>query len=797
MFDPKKLQLVRKASRDISLALAPALPSNDDGDATGQPRPVSVTMVGAQLPRVCAASLYAHELTAALTQAGLVCPLVAVNDPWSRHSYPPEVTFQFDANDLPSYRQAADAINLSGTDLVCVHHGNHIFGGDGGSYLHVMLRALRIPVVLILHDITSPPKAAVSGALAEIAHLADRIVVMSADDATIVHDTVQVPAAQIDVIPYGVMPPWPTQHGKRDLGLTDRPTLLTHALLSPKEGIERVIDAMPHILERHPRAVYLVLGTTDPEEKRLNGESYQVMLANRAQRLRVDASVVLLSHEPTGYGLASALAATDVYISPCADPERRSSTTLTQALGAGKAIVSTSYAFARSLLANENGVLVPWGANPTQALAAAISNILDNEDERRALESRALAQGTHSHWQGVLPLYQASFEQARQESSERRRRHFQVKTLADQPAGLPRLSLLHLETLSDSTGILHQANFAIPSYVGGYRTDDNARALLLLSLLQDGHTEDLIRARALRARYLAFLQYAFDSPSKRFRHSVSYARSFGPEFCSDESHGRVLWALGAAIGSGNAQDLTGPACDLFRASLAQLKHLTSARACGYALLGLNAYVSSFPSEQPARTTLTKLAETLMAMYAKSNTLAWPWFENTIEVDSAAIPQALIVSGARLHNKEMTDIGLRALRWLAATQFSRTTADRFTPQGFRQSDAPESPASAQLQRPTEACAAVQASIAAYESCGEVEWLDTARAAFNWFLGQNQAQRALYDDLTGGCADHMRAESVSPNQGAESTLAFLLALIEMRAAQRPPFGSPVSAVRPGRR
>jgi hypothetical protein len=601
---------------------------------------------------------------------------------------------------------------------------------------------------------------------------------MSAQGRALLQTVHQVPANKIDLIPHGIPAVPAAGRSKHQLGVDGKSVLLTFGLLSPDKGIEYVIDALPAILARHPETVYIVLGATHPHIKERNGETYRLMLEARALKLGVDGSMIFHNRFVSQAELNEFLAAADIYITPYLKPEQITSGTLAYAVGSGKAVISTPYWYASELLADGRGVLVPW--RDPQAIARAVDGLLDDDPARLAMCQRAAAYGRNMLWPAVARSYFDSFERARNEHEARRHTVFQAKTLARRPLELPALDLQHVGMLTDDTGILQHATFTVPRYDDGYCLDDNARALLLTTLVEDAGTEDVAAVRRLSARYLAFVSHAFSASSGRFRNFMTYGRRWSEACGSEDSHGRALWALGTVVGRSVHPGRHSLGGQLFHAALPALSSFTSPRAWAFALLGVDEYLRAFQGDRAVQSLRKAMAERLLELYQRSSTRDWPWFEESVTYCNGRLSQALLVSGARMENEAMQAAGLRSLEWLFTIQSSADgTFAAIGSNGFYRRGAERARFD---QQPVEACAMIAAALEAHRSTGDRRWRNRARVAFNWYVGDNELHRSLYDPATGGCRDGLHPDRVNENQGAESTLSFLLALAEMRAADR---------------
>lgn len=739
-----------------------------------------IALLGNHVPRQCGIATFTSDLADALQAQfpTLDCFVVAMNDSGKRYGYPGRVGFEIAEGDIASYRRAADFLNVNAVDALSVQHEYGIFGGKAGSYVLALLRELRMPIIATLHTILGEPDPMQRATMDELTRLSERIVVMSAHGAALLKTIYGVPERKIDLIPHGI-PDVPFDKSAKDvLGVEGKAVILTFGLLSPDKGIEHVIDALPAVLDRFPDTVYIVLGATHPHVKERHGETYRLSLESRAHRLGVDSNVIFHNRFVSPAELSEFLSAADIYITPYLKAEQITSGTLAYAVGSGKAVISTPYQYARELLADGRGILVPW--KDPHSIARELTDLLGDENKRLKMRHRAAEYGRQMLWPAVAQGYLTSFQRARVEQPERLRTAFHAMTLAARPAELPELNLDHLRLMTDTTGLLQHADFNVPCYEHGYCLDDNARALLLMALIEDLGVENGngLETRSLASRYLAFVHHAFDLTTGRFRNMMSYSRQWIENCGSEDSHGRALWALGTVVGRSSDPGRQSLGHDLFHRALPALSSFTSPRAWAFALLGIDEYLRAFQGDSAMQVMRKALSEQLLASYRHHRDADWRWFENSLTYSNARLSQALIASGTRMEHAEMTAAGLESLEWLAGVQESANGC--FMPIGSNGFWVRGERRAVFDQQPVEACATISAALQAYRVTGQSSWVRHARRAFDWFLGQNHLQQSLIDAATGGCRDGLHADRVNENQGAESTLSYLLGLLEMRSA-----------------
>ena len=735
-----------------------------------------VAFVGDYLPRKCGIATFTHDMYASVAGRfpDAECFVVPVNDCAEGYDYPPEVRFEIAEPDLESYRRAADFLNFANTDVVCLQHEYGIYGGPAGSHVLGLVRDLRMPVVTTFHTVLREPNDDQRRVLTELATLSARVVVMTEKARTFLREVFGIPEAKIDLIAHGI-PDTPfvdPNPYKEQFGVGGRLVALTFGLLSANKGIEHMLRAVPEILQTFPNFAYIVLGATHPALVREHGESYRLSLERLARKLGISKHVIFYNRFVELNELTEFIRAADVYVTPYLNPAQITSGTLAYSFGCGKAIVSTPYWHAEELLADGRGVLVPF-ADP-QSLAREVCGLLGDEPRRAAMCEQAYRLGRDMIWEQSADRYMAAFQRTRLGRQDQPFKPLAVRTLAEQQTDLPVWRLDHLSRMTDATGMLQHATHTIPNFAEGYCTDDNARALLLTVLL-DEVGQGGVKVERLATTYAAFLQAAINPQAKRFRNFLGFDRRWLEEVGSEDSHGRALWSLGTCVGRSRRPDMPAWAASHFELALPTILDTTSPRAWAFALLGVREYLRRFGGDRLATQVRDTLVARLLDIYDRTTTPDWPWFEEILSYDIARLPQALIACGQESGNARALDVGLHTLGWLVKVQTAPQEHFRAIGcNGFYRKG--QQPARFD-QQPVEANATVSACLEAYRATQDSTWVNEARSAFEWFLGRNDLGQDLYDPATGGCCDGLQEDRINKNQGAESTLAFLLSLAEM--------------------
>lgn len=739
----------------------------------------SIAFVGNYLPRKCGIATFTHDLCEAVAReaGGHDVFTVAVNDVAEGYPYSERVRFEVRQNAQADYRLAAEFLNMNQVAAVCLQHEYGIYGGTCGSHLLSMLRRLRRPLVATLHTVLKDPNEQQKLVLQEVTRLCDRVVVMADIAKEFLHDVFDVPLEKIALIPHGIpdVPFVDSNFFKDQFGVEGRRVLLTFGLLSPGKGIEYAIDALPPVVQKHPDVVYIVLGATHPHVKADNGEEYRNSLIRRVNELGLQDNVIFVNRFVDYKELCEYLGAAEIYITPYLNEAQITSGTLAYAMGTGKAVVSTPYWHAKELLADGRGRLTPF--RDSNAMSEQILDLLDHENELNAMRKRAYTYCRKMTWPCVGQEYLNLFAEATAAWVEKRHLLGTAKPRRREKFDLPEVDLRHLKIMTDDTGILQHSIYSTPNRDHGYCVDDNARALIVSTLHWDlNHDETIL---PLMQTYLAFLAHAMNEETGRFRNFMDYARNWLEKQGSEDSHGRALWGLGTAVALCPNESMIALATKLFCAGLPVTEHLHSPRAWAFTLCGIHAYLRRFGGDSEIRRYRSLLSEKLFQEFQRNMSDDWPWCDDILTYANAKLPHVLLMSGKWMQRNDMIDLGKHVLSWLLEIQtnknghLSTVGSNGWYPRGGEMAHFD--------QQAIEAHALVDACIEAYHVTREDYWIEQAKKAFFWFLGENDIRTPVYDFTTGGCRDGLHPDRLNENQGAESTLAWMMSLLQMQDLQ----------------
>jgi len=737
--------------------------------------PIKTVFISSWLPRRCGIATFTSDLIEHTRRAakGDMQSCVIAMEASEPLNYGDEVCCVVRKNHSKDYIAAADHINSSGAHLVSLQHEFGLFGGDAGVYITLLLNRLDVPVITTLHTIIEHPDKCQRQVIADIADMSARVVVMSRQAVAMLRDIYGIAEEKVEFLPHG-LPPLPFSDStpyKSKLGFRDRKIILTFGLLSRNKGIEWAIRALPYVVCRHPDILYLVLGATHPEVKRVDGEEYRLFLQRMVRDMELEKHVVFINRFVSDEKLHRYLNAADYYLTPYLSREQITSGTLAFALGLGKTVISTPYWYAEELLADGRGIIVPF--RDEMAIAVALMDMLDNPAACDAMRRRAFDFGRAMIWPRVGEGYWRLFLSCTP--------GHQVPVRVARPAlsasitvvDLPELRLDHFLRLTDDTGMLQHAMHTIPDRRHGYCTDDNARALEAMVRLYR-QRKDAVSLHLLEV-YLAFLLHARREDGT-FHNFMSFDRRFLSPVQADDATARAIAALGTLIAWPPMLSLAVLVRTIFREAVAAA--CFSLRGRAYEILGLADYLRAFPDDADMRREMALAADEIMQAFHTVATPDWQWFEECVTYDNAVLPHALFVALRVLKNSDYGKVAVDTCEFLLDTtyvgdRFSFVGCDGWYPRGGEKAQFD--------QQPIDAASMVRMLRVALDATGDTRYLGLERKAFDWFLGGNDGHIAVFDFGSKGCFDGLTPDGVNTNQGAESLISYTLAHLSIEETQ----------------
>jgi glycosyltransferase involved in cell wall biosynthesis len=729
-----------------------------------------VVFISSFPPRKCGIATFTSDLAKNVGAAakGEFEPLV-VSMSSENHKYEDPVKFEIRQNVKSDYICAADYINFSHVDVVSVQHEFGLFGGEAGSYLSLLLNRLKAPIITTLHTVIDDPSPDYHKSLVDMCDASLRVITMNERGVGMLREIYGVPARKVKLIAHGIpdLPFVDSNYYKHKFGLEDRRTILTFGLLNKNKGIEVMLRAMPAIVEADPAVIYIILGMTHPNVLKHEGESYRFGLKQIIKDLDLQEHVIFHNRFVDDQELHNFLCAADIYVTPYLNEKQLTSGTLSFAVGAGKAVVSTPYWSATELLADGRGKLVNFG--DSDETAHAIIDILKDDSLFYSLRRLAYEYGRSRTWRKIGRKYWRLFGASRLPPSMTTRTRFSAAATISN-IELPEPSLDHLIKLTDDTGIYQHAKYAIPNREFGYCTDDNARALISMAEYYAQYPEP--QALRLLDTYLSFAMHS-QNEGGTVKNFMDFDRKWWKNEPAHDAFGRVLWAFGTVMAKPPTPAYLSVAKDCFDKSVEHIPRQLP-RGMAYSIFGMSDYLKQFPGASDIKRQLELAADELVVQYQENTYSDWQWFEDMLTYDNAVLPHALFVAGLTFNNNKYKEVALESCEFLLANTMN---GDHFSFIGCNGWYERGQAKAAFDQQPLEATSTVMMLGAAYDATGDKRFLKLQRKAFDWFLGANDLSIPLYDFRTKGCSDGLMRDGVNGNQGAESTLSYFLSLLAM--------------------
>jgi len=729
---------------------------------------MKIAYISTYPPRECGLATFNQNLVNALSlnpsYDASKSFIVALNesDQLDEHNYPNEVKFVIRQQNQNDYIEAADFINNSDVDTCIIEHEFGIYGGNSGVFLLSLINRLKKPFVTILHTVLKEPNFMQQTIIKEIALKSSKIVVMSKKAVLFLNSIYQIPSKQIKLIEHGVpdLEPIIQNEVSQSELFKNRKVLFTFGLISRNKGLETVIKALPSIVAQHPDVLYVILGNTHPGVVKHNGEEYRDSLKTLAKDLGVENNIAFVNKFVSEEQLHQYLTACYLYITPYLNEAQITSGTLSYAVGAGAAVVSTPYWHAQELLADNRGKLFDFKND--EQLASIVNTLLSNKDKHSELKQNAYNYGLKLRWPAIGNVYLEVLGEALANGEKPKRA---VPPIIDVDS-MPALNLSHIDLLTDDTGIIQHARFGIPNLKEGYCIDDNARALImaLMAYEQDKNP----KAVKLMPIYLSFIQY-MQTDNGNFRNFLSFNRNYLDEVGSEDSFGRTIWSLGYLISSAPNNSYREFGREIFSHSIPHFKDLKYLRGMANTIIGLAYHLKAHPGDELLVKEISQLAKSLKDSYKANKDGDWHWFEDILTYDNAILPLALLHHYEATANQESYNIAMESVQFLNTFSFENGYLNPVGNAGWMKKHG-KNPIYDQQAIETMAMVLLYSKV--FEITKNDQYLHQMQMSYEWFLGKNSLHIPLYDFETHGCADGLQFNSVNRNQGAESTLAYFI-------------------------
>jgi glycosyltransferase involved in cell wall biosynthesis len=732
--------------------------------------------IGTYPPQKCGIGTFTHNLIKSIadnfgyTNLFPNLYVIAVSDNEQEYEYPSEVSFVVNQNNQKDYVSAAKFINYNKADVCVLEHEFGIFGGESGVYILSLISRIEIPLIVTFHTVVREPTHIQKVIVQELSNKAYKVIVMSKKAVKFLLEIYNIQEEKIEVIEHGVpiSKVFHRDSAREKFNFSNKTALFTFGLLSRNKGIETVIKALPKVVEKHKNILYVVLGNTHPKVLSRYGEEYREYLLRLVKDYKLEDYVYFYKNFVPEDLLMEYLYATDIYITPYLNEAQITSGTLSYAIGAGTAVISTPYWHAEELLADGRGVLFDF--NNHEELSNILLDLLDNRYKIEQLREAAIEYGHKLKWPKIGAKYIKVAKSAMESFSYIQK---EKRTILD-PYLLPDFTLAHIKRLTDDTGIVQHAKYGIPNLKEGYCLDDNARALLMTAMTHSKNkTNDTAKLMPIYLSYIHYMQNEDGS----FRNFLSFSRNYLDEVGSEDSFGRTIWALGFLIKNSQDESYFQVCLEIFKKSVPYFKQLKHLRGIADTIIGISYYLKKFPEDEAVKNNMYELTNSLINIYDKNKSDVWNWFEDILTYDNAIIPLAIF------HSIEIfkEDVFLKVAIESSAFLEGATMKKRYLkPVGSKGWYCKGGKCAVFAQQSIDVMGMVLLYFKAYEITKEKKYLDKMFISYMWYLGKNVLGIPVYDYESGGCNDGLEEYGLNRNQGAESTIAYLISHLTVLSA-----------------
>jgi glycosyltransferase involved in cell wall biosynthesis len=733
--------------------------------------PAEILFITSYPPRVCGIATYSHDLINALDNKfnnSLSIKVCALEPGVINYQYPEEVKFILNTSSAPEYEKLALKINKDDKiEIVLIEHEFGFFREQEQSFLKFLYKLTK-PVVIAFHTVLPHPDKQLKLKIKKISAVCESIVVMTNNSAQLLTDVYNVPHRKITIIAHGthLVPHLSKDFLKNKYGLKGRKVLTTFGLLSSGKSIETTLKALPSIIEISPDVVFLIIGKTHPEVLKAEGEKYRKSLERKVKYYSLQDHVIFINNYLNLPDLLEYLQLTDIYLFTTNDPNQAVSGTFVYAMSCGCPIISTPIPHAKEILTEDTGIIFDF--RNSKQLADGVIRLLNDEPLRRNISSNTLQKIVSTVWENSAVAHAMLFE----------------KISANKIAikfNLPAINLSHLKQMTTNTGIIQFSRINQPDICSGYTLDDNARALITMCMhfMLTGDEKSLFYMQ----KYLSFIRLC-QQPDGGFLNYVDKDNKFTDQNNTtnlDDANGRSLWALGyaASLKGLLPEQIISKANAIIERAIPRIEKMHSTRAMAFAIKGL--YYYQCVNKSPENLVLLRtLANRLVQMYKHESVEKWDWFEGYLTYANSILPEAMLYAWLSTGETYYKEIALSSLNFLLSQTFKENGIEVISNRNWLHKGHEPGHFG---EQPIDVAYTIMTLSKFYDVIKDEEYHTKIETAFNWFLGNNRLHQIIYNPCTGGCYDGMEETHVNLNQGAESTLSYLMARFTVEKYRKP--------------
>jgi glycosyltransferase involved in cell wall biosynthesis len=712
-------------------------------------------------PRECGIATYSQDLIKAINNKfsnSLSIKVCALESNGTVYPYPKEVKYILKTSKAESYKNLTlDINNNDRIKIVMLQHEFGFFKLQENAFMQFLLE-INKPIVIVFHTVLPHPDEKLKSKIKAIGTICNSIVVMTNTSAEILATDYNIVPEKISVIAHGTH--LVAQINKNTLklkyGLQGRKILTTFGLLSSGKSIETTLEALPAIVKKCPEVMFLIIGKTHPEVVKSEGEKYREMLEQKVIQYNLQNNVIFINKYLALSDLLEHLQLTDIYLFTTNDPNQAVSGTFVYAMSCGCPIISTPIPHAKEVLTKDTGIIFDF-CNSKQ-LAESVIGLLNNEALRKSISSNTLQKIVSTAWENSAVAHARLFARIAEPKITLKYK-------------LPEINLNHLKQMTTKTGIIQFSKMNQPDINSGYTLDDNARALVVSCMYFKLNVDENILFDI--HKYLNFIKFC-QQPSGNFLNYVDQDLNFTDQnnlVNLDDSNGRAIWALGYLISMKKdlPDEIITKAKTIFDKSLVMISTVHSTRAMAFTIKGLYYYHSAIENSENIYL-LKTLANRLVQMYKHESELDWEWFEDYLTYANSILPEAMLYAWLLTNNSAYKEIAVESFDFLLNQTFNINGIEVISNKKWLKKGDKAEPYG---EQPIDVAYTIMTLSKFYNTLHFENYRTKMEIAFNWFLGKNRLQQIVYNPCTGGCYDGLEENNINLNQGAESTISYLMA------------------------
>ncbi|MBW4362270.1 glycosyltransferase [Flavobacterium taihuense] len=724
-------------------------------------------------PRECGIATYSKDLIESLNNKfknSFKIKICALESDAERHQYNEPIKYILNTDQPNDLYHLSKKINANNSiQMVLLQHEFGLFKKNEANLIQFFYK-INKPIIIVFHTVLPNPDNSFKVNVQVIGQLAHSIIVMTQSAARILKNDYEIDPEKITVIAHGthLVPHSDKELLKEEYNLAGKKVLSTFGLLSSGKSIETTLDAMPSIIKENKDVLFLIIGKTHPSVVKEEGEKYRTMLEAKIQTLQLQNHVLFVNAFLPLTQLLDFLQLTDIYLFTSKDPNQAVSGTFSYAISCGCPIISTPIPHANEVLSKGAGIIIDF-ENSNQ-LAKEVNHLLLDNLLRKNISANGLHKIAPTAWENSAIAHALLFKKTGS-------KNFNLEYK------IPEINLDHIKKLTTDFGMIQFSIVNQPDLESGYTIDDNARAMVAMCEHFELH-KDKTDLNYIQI-YLNFIASCLQDDGS-FLNYVDEDGDFtdqNNETNLEDSNGRAIWALGYLISLGAILplDLVEKAKLTLQLAIVNVTKIHSTRAMAFVIKGLY-YANSKEKSKQNTTIIKKLADRMIQMYKHESSPNWNWYESYLTYGNSILPEAMLCAYLSTGDKDYKKVAKNTFDFLLGKIFKENSIKVISNKGWMLKKDSDDKQVIGGEQPIDVAYTILALSKFSIAFKDQEYSRKLKIGFSWFLGNNHLHQIVYNPCTGGCYDGLEDTYINLNQGAESTVSYLMARLTIEKMSR---------------